>query len=270
MPPTTSNLISIPRFLLPQRGAIWRTRLSTPPSTPLSVRHASKVPQKKPVKPSAIKDAGKPSTSPKPSAVNAVKDSSKPLVLEKPAKFNPPSHGARLRREAPRYPGPRLSEEQAAAQKKKKYPNMMPPEGSFMNWFLNNRSIHLYISLGTLFGLAATVWITNFKRNSPFADMLPAWSQLFLHPIAFFRTFGEVIKMNSDYVTAETMERRKRKVEDVAKRAAYRKAHGMENDEAFGGWTAKSDEQLLGPAMPVGDAEPVRATRPVKKWLGIW
>merc|ERR1711939_490552 len=121
-------------------------------------------------------------------------------------------------------------------------------------------------------------------RNSPFADLLPAWSQLFVHPIAFFRTFMEVVKMNSDYVTAETMERRKRKVEDVAKRAAYRKAHGLDKDESFGGWTAKSDEQLLGPGIPVGAAEGingvdgerpqsepvVREKRPLKKWFGIW
>ena len=87
--------------------------------------------------------------------------------------------------------------------------------------------------------------------------------------------------MNSDYVTAETMERRKRKVEDVAKRAAYRKAHGLDKDESFGGWTAKSDEQLLGPGIPVGGAEVVegdrpqsepvvRDKRPLKKWFGIW
>ncbi|KAH9223404.1 hypothetical protein DL95DRAFT_420129 [Leptodontidium sp. 2 PMI_412] len=258
MPPTTS----IPRFLLPQRGAIWRPRLSSPSSTALTIRHASKASKTKP----------------------ASKQPIKPFVLEKPTKFNPPSHGARLRKEAPRYPGPKLSEEEAAAQKAKKYPNMMPPDGTFMHWFVNNRAIHLYITLGTLFGLATSVWVTNFKRNSPFADMLPAWSQLFVHPIAFFRTFMEVVKMNSDYITAETMERRKRKVEDVAKRAAYRKAHGLDKDEGFGGWTAKTDEQLLGPGIPVGaegegvkdgeaqvQSEPVvREKRPLKKWFGIW
>jgi len=85
-------------------------------------------------------------------------------------------------------------------------------------------------------------------------------------------------------VTAETQERRKRKVEDVQKRSAYRKAHGLDKDEGFGGWTAKSDRELLGPAIPLGEAdavqeqvveqvavEPVvREKRPVKKWLGIW
>jgi hypothetical protein len=103
MPPTTS----IPRFLLPQRGAIWRTRLSIPTSTSLTIRSAS----------------------------NKKKNStSKPLVLEKPSKFVPPSHPARLRKEI-------------ARQTKKKYPNMMPPEGSFMHWFMMNKTIHMWITL---------------------------------------------------------------------------------------------------------------------------
>lgn len=111
---------SIPRFLLPQRGLIWRPRLPAPSRTQ-GVRHASK------------------KTAPKKNA--------KPLVLEKPAKFNPPSHGSRLPRAAPRYSGPQLSAEEQAAQKTKKYPTMMPPEGTFMHWFLTNRSIHMYIAL---------------------------------------------------------------------------------------------------------------------------
>jgi hypothetical protein len=116
MPPTTS----IPRFLLPQRGSIWRAKLSTPSSSSFTIRHASQKPPKK---------------------------GSKPLVLEKPAKFTPPSHGARLRKSPPQYPGPQLSAEEQAAQKSRKYPNMMPPEGTFMHWFVNNQAIHLWISL---------------------------------------------------------------------------------------------------------------------------
>lgn len=86
------------------------------------------------------------------------------------------------------------------------------------------------------------------------------------------------------------MERRKAKVEDVKKRHEYRKAHGFDMDEGFGGWTAKSDAQTLGPGILLGDEklvggaasadgaaegeenkQVVRLTRPpVKKWLGIW
>jgi hypothetical protein len=76
-------------------------------------------------------------------------NSSKPKVLEKPLKFNPPSHAAR--RVAPRqYPGPPLPARELEAQKTKQYPNMMPPEGSFMHWFLTNRFIHMWIILVAL------------------------------------------------------------------------------------------------------------------------
>ncbi|KAL3422439.1 hypothetical protein PVAG01_06595 [Phlyctema vagabunda] len=247
-----SSATAIPRFLLPQRSAIWRMRLPTPASF---VRHASNK-SKKP----AAKPAAKPA---------------KPLVLEKPTKFTPPSHGARLRKEAPRYPGPQLSAEEKARQQTKKYPNMMPAEGTFMHWFIHNRSIHVFICMGTLTTMAVTVFITNFKRDSPFADMLPHWTQLFLHPISFTRTIIEIMKLQTVHKSAETAERRRRKVEDVAKRGAYRKAHGLDKDESFGGWTAKTDAELQGPAIPLGDGvgeavEPRKERPQVKKWFGIW
>lgn len=66
--------------------------------------------------------------------------------LEKPERFNPPSHPARIRAK-PRYYGAPLKEHERQAQKTRKYPHMMPPEGTFMHWFLTDRSLHLYISL---------------------------------------------------------------------------------------------------------------------------
>lgn len=83
-------------------------------------------------------------------------------------------------------------------------------------------------------------------------------------------------------------------MEDVAKRAAYRKAHGLDQDQGFGGWTAKTDNEVLGPAIKLGDdkvaAKVVGTATEVptqghseeekkivleksfsgKKWLGIW
>lgn len=134
--------------------------------------------------------------------------------------------------------------------------------------------------------MAAFVWATNFKKNNPFADMLPSWGQFFIHPIKSTRSFFEVVKLTTDYNTAETMERRKRKVEDVQKRAAYRKAHGLDTDEGFGGWTAKTEAETLGPSIPVSDVveaaerqgeAPIaeqqvvrQEKKPLKKWLGIW
>ena len=70
----------------------------------------------------------------------------------------------------------------------------------------------------------------------------------------------------------------------MAKRSAYRKAHGLDKETGFGGWTAKTDEELLGPAIELpqgegaeegivgGKEEVVRREKrpPVRKWLGIW
>ena len=79
---------------------------------------------------------------------NASSSASKPRVLEKPTKFNPPSHPARLNRAPPRrFQGPELSARELEAQKTRKYPHMFPDEGSFMRWFLTNRSIHTWITL---------------------------------------------------------------------------------------------------------------------------
>jgi len=72
---------------------------------------------------------------------------SKPRTLEKPTKFRPPSHGQRLKEHVPRHYGPELTKEQKTEQKTKQYPRMMPPEGSFMFWFLTNQTIHLVITL---------------------------------------------------------------------------------------------------------------------------
>lgn len=74
--------------------------------------------------------------------------SNPPKLLEKPSKFNPPSHPARIDRPPPQnFPGPQISPQQAEVRKRKRYPNMLPPEGSFMYRFLSNKWIHMYITL---------------------------------------------------------------------------------------------------------------------------
>lgn len=154
-----------------------------------------------------------------------------------------------------------------------------------MYWFINNRAIHLWITMGTLFSLAGFTWLTNFKQTSKFAHMLPYASDLFFHPIAWCKQVALTFRLHVDAVSKETAERRQRKVDDVLKRAEYRKAHGLET-EGFGGWTAKTDEESLGPAIPADGRVPAVATegaieggaaeeqpkpkKPLKKWLGIW
>lgn len=220
----------------------------------------------------------------------------KPRVLEKPDKFRPPSHAARLpsSRKRPQYTyGPRLTPEELMAQNRKKYPNMMPPEGSFMHWFLTNRMLHVYISFAVLFSLAFYTFLMNFLTTTPYRDLLPPRSELLTHPLRSISQFLQVYKMHAEHVSAETAEKRKRKVEDVDKRAEYKRAHGLEAEESgiLKGWLGEPREKKM-EVVPVEDAEkgidaqsPVakeeqeafrdfdgrpQQKRPVKKWLGIW
>lgn len=157
--------------------------------------------------------------------------------------------------------------------------------------------------------LTGGVWIGDFLHSTPFMDLLPPNSMFFAHPLTFMGRYIEVYQMHSEHVTAQTAEMRRQKVEDVKRRSEYRKAHGLEDgdDSKFGGWTAKSDDEVLGrtPAAREGgelpaaveasivqdlaEATEVAAAAPVskspeetyvdfegktqpvqKKWFGIW
>jgi len=94
--------------------------------------------------------------------------------------------------------------------------------------------------------------------------------------------------MHTAYVSAQTAERRRQNVEDVRKRSEFRKAHGLNKEGAFGGWEARTDEDVRGAGMREGgsvvaavqsggagtDGEytDFQGTRRpvVKKWFGIW
>ncbi|KAK3989809.1 hypothetical protein QBC44DRAFT_266098, partial [Cladorrhinum sp. PSN332] len=261
---------SIPRFLLPQRGLIWRR----------------------------IAVAGTPSSAsnPSPAAVivrfNSTK-SSGPRVLEKPARFNPPSHGSRLPRKGgiPRHYGGELSDQELKYQEEREYPMMPPPKNTWAHWFLNTRWIHLAITLGSLTGLAIWTFAVNFKDTSPFADMLPPAEDYLWHPISSVRMLIEVMRLHEAHKSARIQEKRKRGVDDVAKRAAYRKAHGLPEEMGLFNQkraTIRSDdeeEKAAGTPVSADDASPVareevrRLTEEEqkeiiegakKKWLGIF
>ena len=116
MPGMASRTI-IPRFLLPLQGPLWRG-VSIPLSQNIRIRFAS---------------SAKPA---------------KPIVLEKPLKFNPPSHGSRLRKNAlPKHYGPDLTPEEKTVQNQQHYPGLMAPEGSWAHWFWHNRLLHTFITM---------------------------------------------------------------------------------------------------------------------------
>lgn len=71
-------------------------------------------------------------------------------VMPQPDAYRPPSHGKTVRRADAglgNVYGPKLSEADRKKMAAKKYPNMMSPEGTFSHWFLNNRVIHLWITM---------------------------------------------------------------------------------------------------------------------------
>jgi hypothetical protein len=69
-------------------------------------------------------------------------------VLEKPAKFNPPSHGSRLKRNTmPKHYGPELTASEVAAQNARHYPGVMAPEGTWSHWFWHSRLLHTFITM---------------------------------------------------------------------------------------------------------------------------
>ncbi|KAM7208631.1 hypothetical protein V8F20_001054 [Naviculisporaceae sp. PSN 640] len=204
---------SVPRFLLPQRGLIWRripptlTTPSGPGGSRVLIRFASSKPSN--------------TTTPK-----------KPLVLEKPERFNPPSHGARLPKKGglPKHYGGGLSEAEFAKQKTSQYPGMMAPEGTFEYKFWHNPWIHTVIALTALASLSFWTYTETFKAKSPYYDMVPSWSDIFWHPITSTRQLIEVLQLNSAYEAAKAQEKRERKINDVAKRLTYRRAHGLPDE----------------------------------------
>jgi len=109
---------------------------------------------------------------------------------------------------------------------------------------------------GTLVLLASFTAYENWKRATVFRFQLPDASAFLSHPLASASQAYEVWRMDVARTSAETAEKRRRVVEDVQKRSTYRKANGLEDENAqgLGGWTAKGDAEVLGPGLKVDAA----------------
>lgn len=118
----------IPRFLLPLRGPLWRGVHIPLSQNTVCVRFASS-------------------------------GADKPIVLEKPARFNPPSHGSRLRKNVtPKHYGPVLTAEEISVQNSKDYPGMMAPSGSWAHWFWHSRVLHTCITMVRKSYILSSFW----------------------------------------------------------------------------------------------------------------
>ncbi|OAR01138.1 hypothetical protein LLEC1_07993 [Akanthomyces lecanii] len=240
----------IPRFLLPLQSPLWRGLRASPVSQHIRVRYAS-------------------SSSPQADG--------KPIVLERPAKFNPPSHGSRLKgRALPRHYSPPLSEAEIKVRSQRSYPGMMAPEGSWQHWFWHSKLLHTFITMGTLLAMAIYTFFMNYAYNSPYKELVPPTSTLFTDPAYFFVAWKEVILSHEKEKALKAGEHRTRHVDDVAKRRYYMKAHGIEPKDpvtiVFGRGDQRSEAEIeavaLGKEMPQKTPEEEEVGKR-KKWFGI-
>ncbi|KAF2472251.1 uncharacterized protein BDR25DRAFT_19691 [Lindgomyces ingoldianus] len=240
----------IPRFLLP-RGATLLRPYPRYPLLPLTqhLRNASST------------------SNPKPKNLSEVLRQKKPATLAQPDKYRPPSHGKRAPRStdwgetASKVYGPKPTAEDRERMRTKKYPNMMAPEGTFMHWFLHNRIIHIWITMGTLVTLAIAAWYMDFVSKTPYGDLIPSKKDFLRHPWETSNRFIDVYKMHVAHTSQLAYEKRMKKTEDAEKRKQYRMARIQEAEE-------RGEEYIEDPRYYIGE-DGVRRRR-VKRWFGIW
>ncbi|KAF4125897.1 Conserved hypothetical, protein [Geosmithia morbida] len=258
--------IVIPRFLLPLQTSLWRgAAVRGLATTPQHGRGRKQL--------LALRFASSSSGG----------GESRPIVLEKPTRFNPPSHGSRLKRKTiPRHYAAELSPEELAAQKQRNYPGLMAPEGTWQHFFWHSRLLHVCITMGTLFSLSIFTFFMNYASNSPFKDLLPPISSLWSHPLEFLAAWKKVIILHEQDKGIKAYEHRLAQQNDVAKRRYYMKVHGIETKDpvtmVFGkGDDGKTVEQVeaevLGRQVPESFStkeEPKEEPKKRNKILGIF
>lgn len=130
------------------------------------------------------------------------------------------------------------------------------------------------------------------RKNSAHADLLPSGSDFASHPIDSVGMLFEVLRLDAEVRSAETGAKRTREVDDVERRARYRKAHGLPAEQGIASWLPNGGKAVEPPVVEeaveapvegvkvvageegvvVGREEAVAATvpEPRKKWLGVF
>ncbi|PHH77579.1 hypothetical protein CDD80_465 [Ophiocordyceps camponoti-rufipedis] len=207
------------------------------------------------------------------------------IVLEKPAKFNPPSHGSRLRTSSlPKHYAPPLSAAEVARRRSRDYPGVMAPEGSWAHWVWHSRLLHTCITMGALFALALATFFLNYTHNSPYKDLVPPLADLWHQPGYFFSAWKNVMILHDRHQAAKAYDRRMANLDDVAKRQYYMKMHGIEpkslitmvlgSDGDKGVEEKDEEKKIVGGdgdgGVAVDGAEVGEKPLQTKKWFGVW
>ena len=124
-----------------------------------------------------------------------------------------------------------------------------------------------------LSSLAIYTFVENFKRTSPFADLIPSGSDFASHPFQSMKLLVEVFRLNTAHRSREVAEKRTREVDDVEKRRKFRRAHGMQTHTGIAGWLGWNDqEEPEAAAVQTEEESPNLAEdmRKRKKFLGIF
>ncbi|KAG0137561.1 hypothetical protein HOY82DRAFT_477477 [Tuber indicum] len=114
----------------------------------------------------------------------------------------------------------------------------MPPPNTWSHYFLTSRSLHFYISISVLLVLGTWASVTNFLRTTERGREVEgelSWSQ----PLDSVKRFLEAYRLHAHERSLLVAEIRRRKVEDVDKRVAYRRAHGLEQATVEGEFSGR-------------------------------
>ena len=127
--------------------------------------------------------------------------------------------------------------------------------------------------------LALFTMFENWKRDSPFKEMLPAREDILIHPIRSLYMLKNAIVQSVNDNSAKVHQMRQDDINDIHKQNTYRKAHGIEDKQGIGPWMPAEEKLKLMEKQQSSSTEAEengsyvdfeRRKRPVKKWLGIW
>lgn len=95
----------------------------------------------------------------------------------------------------------------------------------------------------------------NFAHTSPFKHLLPPAGEFWSGPVDFIRTWIRVIQLHERDRNEKVIAQHTRHTDDVAKRAYFRKVHGLDKENPIKNWlgvTEEGDEVEAAVAQPQG------------------